>query len=352
MADLEVRHGDLYAATEGRAFWALDDLSALRQMSADVSKDAVHLFTPRSALLGGGPSPATTTAGRNTPAGANVYYALASVPDSATAMKIEFLDGAGKVLQSYARSSGSAPAAGPPGFGGAPPRPRLEPKVGLNAFQWDLRAEPPTTLPGGIAMFGGPTNGYLVGPGRYQVRLTVGSTVVTQPLEVRLDPRVTISPAEVAARDSMTRAINARVGEIHDALIRIRDVKDQVTRFVDHAKDAPNATAISAQGKTIGEKVDTLGPKLSTKAANGQDIINFRNGINAQYVFLLGNVEGNDVLTQPVRDRFAELERLWGALRSQVDVLEQQDVPAFNKLLQEGKVEGVIVPKPKPKVVM
>ena len=135
-------------------------------------------------------------------------------------------------------------------------------------------------------------------------------------------------------------------------MIRIRDVKDQVTRFVDHAKEAPNAAAISAQGKTIGEKVDTLGPKLSTKAANGQDIINFRNGINAQYVFLLGNVEGNDVLTQPVRDRFAELERLWGALRSQVDVLEQQDVPAFNKLLQEGKVEGVIVPKPKPKVVM
>jgi hypothetical protein len=201
-------------------------------------------------------------------------------------------------------------------------------------------------------MFGGPTNGYLVAPGRYQVRLTVGTAVETQPLEVRLDPRTAISPAEVAARDSMTRAINARVGEIHDALIRIRDVKDQVTRFVDHAKDVPNADAIAAKGKAIGEKVDTLGPKLSTKAANGQDIINFRNGINAQYVFLLGNVEGNDVLTQPVRERFAELERLWGALRSQVDVLEQQDVPAFNKLLQEGKVEGVIVPKPKPKVVM
>jgi hypothetical protein len=47
-----------------------------------------------------------------------------------------------------------------------------------------------------------------------------------------------------------------------------------------------------------------------------------------------------------------ELERLWGTLKSQVDVLEQQDVPAFNKLLQDGKVEGVIVPKPKPKIVM
>jgi len=69
-------------------------------------------------------------------------------------------------------------------------------------------------------------------------------------------------------------------------------------------------------------------------------------------VFLLGNLEGNDVVTQPVRDRFAELEKLWSALKGQVDVLEMQDVPEFNKLLGEGKVEGVIVPKPKPKVVM
>jgi photosystem II stability/assembly factor-like uncharacterized protein len=354
IADLEIRHDDLYAATEGRAFWALDDLSALREMNAGGMSAATHLFAPRPALLAGGPSPATTSAGRNPPAGANIYYWLSTAPDSAASIKLEFLDAAGKVLQTYARSAAPGAAGSPPvqgGFG-APPRARLEPKAGLNAFQWDLRAEPPTTLPGGIAMFGGPTNGYLVAPGRYQVRLTVGTTVLTQPLEVRSDPRRTIAAAEVAARDSLAKLINARVGEIHDALIRIRDVKEQVTRFVDRSKDAPNATAITAKGKTIGEKVDTLGPKLSTKAANGQDIINFRNGINAQYVFLLGNLEGNDVLTQPVRERFVELEKMWGALRSEVDVLEQQDVPAFNKLLEDGKVEGVIVPKPKPKVIM
>ena len=257
----------------------------------------------------------------------------------------------------FGKSAASASAFGVGGGGGGggfgpPPRPRLEPKVGLNAFQWDLRAETPTTLPGNISLFGGPTNGYRVAPGKYQVRLTAGTTVLTQPFDVVGDPRLDIPAVEVAAHDSMARAINARVSEINDALIRIRDVKEQVTRFVDRSKEAPNAAAISAKGKAIGQKADTLVPKLSTKAANGQDIINFRNGINAQYVFLLGNLEGNDVVTQPVRDRFAELEKLWSALKGQVDVLEMQDVPEFNKLLGEGKVEGVIVPKPKPKVVM
>jgi hypothetical protein len=355
VSDLDVRHDDLYAATEGRAFWALDDLSALRQLNAQVTASAAHLFAPRPALLAGGPSPATTSAGRNPPYGANVYYWLASAPDSAAALKLEFLDAGGKVLRSYDRSAppvAGGGAGGGGGPGGGPPRARLEPKAGLNAFQWDLRAEPPTTLPGNISMFGGPTTGYLVAPGKYQVRLTVGAAVETQPLEVRNDPRREIPAAEVAARDSLARAINARVSEINDALIRVRDVKDQVTRFMDRAKDAPNAAAIAAKGKEIGTKADTLGPKLSTKAANGQDIINFHNGMNAQYVFLLGNLEGNDVVTQPVRERFQELEKLWGALKSQVDVLELQDVQEFNKLLEAGKVEGVIVPKPKPKVVM
>jgi hypothetical protein len=348
IADLDVRHDDLYAATEGRAFWALDDLSALRQLSPQMVASPAHLFTPRAALRGGGPSPATTSAGRNPPSGANIYYWLASAPDSTTDFKLEFLDGAGKTIRTFEKSKPAAPGSPAP----TPPGPRLEPKAGLNAFQWNLRANPPTALPGNISMFGGPTDGYLIPPGQYQVRMTYATTTQTDALEVLPDPRLATPAAEIAAHDSLAKLINTRVGEINESLIRLRDVKDQIAKFVERSKDAPNAPAIAAQGKLIGEKTDTLGPKLSTKAANGQDIINYRNGINAQYVFLLGNLEGNDIVTQPVRDRLVELEKLWSALRTQVETIEQQDVPELNKLLEAGKVDGVIVPKPKPKVIM
>ncbi|AHG88653.1 glycosyl hydrolase BNR repeat-containing protein [Gemmatirosa kalamazoonensis] len=357
VTDLEIRHGDLYASTEGRAFWALDDLSALRQMNDTVARDSVHLFAPRRAFLAGGPAAPTTTGGRNPPPGANVYILLAKAPDSSQTVKLEALDSAGRVLRTYTRRPSGAPAASAPDAApnagpNAASRTALDLKAGLNAFQWDLRADPPTTLPGNINVWGGTTTGYRVAPGRYQIRLTVGSVVQTQPLEVRQDPRLQTTPAEVAARDSIMRALNARVGEIHDALIRLRDVKEQVSRFVDRAKDAPNATAIQAKGKAIAATIDSLEPKLSTKAANGQDVINYRNGINAQYAFLLGNVEQNDVVTQPSRERFAELERLWTALRGQADAVVQSEVAAFNKLLQDGGVGGVIVPTPKPKVAM
>jgi photosystem II stability/assembly factor-like uncharacterized protein len=351
IADLEVRHGDLYAATEGRAFWALDDLTPLRQMNDQIAKSDVYLYAPRPALLGGGASAPTTTAGRNPPAGANIYYTLAKLPDSAQVVKLEFLDAGGRLLRTYSRG---APAAAPAPGGGPPGviRNIASVKSGLNAFQWDLRAEPPATLPGNINIWGGPGGGYLVSPGRYQVRLTAGTTVLTQPFDVRSDPRMNTSPADIASRDSLTHAANARVGEIHDALLRIRDVKDQVAKFVDRTKETPTSAAIASKGKEITDKVETLDPQLSTKAANGQDVINYRNGINAQYAFLLGNIESNDVVSQPSRERFAELERLWAALKLQVDTLENQDVPAFNKLLQDGGLGGVIVQAKKPRIVM
>jgi hypothetical protein len=227
----------------------------------------------------------------------------------------------------------------------------MELKAGLNAVQWDLRAEPPTALPGNINVWG-PTNGYRVAPGRYQVRLTVDSVVRTQGFEVRQDPRVAAPAAEVAARDSLARTLNARVTEIHDALLRLRDVREQVAKFVERTKDAPAAATIAAKGKEITGRAEALEPKLSTKAANGQDVINYRNGINAQYAFLLGNVEQSDVVTRPSRERFAELETLWAALRAQVEAIERQEVPAFNKLLQEAGASGVIVRVKSAKVVM
>ena len=81
-------------------------------------------------------------------------------------------------------------------------------------------------------------------------------------------------------------------------------------------------------------------------------MINYRNGINAQYAFLLGNVEGSDVVSRPARERLTELERLWAALRGQVDGVLREDVPAFNKLLLDAGAAGVIVSGKKPALIL
>ena len=334
VTDLEVRHGDLIASTEGRAFWILDDLSAVRQHADSVATAATHLFRPRPAYLlaGGGGFGGSRTAGRNPPSGATVHFRLASAPDTATTVRMEFLDASGAVLRSYSNKEGTGAA-------------RLAPKAGYNAFSWDLRRAAPTSLPN-IVLFGAPQGGGArVAPGNYQVRLTVGTVTRTQPLEVRQDPRITAAPAQVAERDSVAQLLVRRIGEIHDAVLRVRDLKTQVQGFVTRTKDADSAKVIAASGGTIVKKLETLDPRMTTKAQNGQDIINFANGINGQYGFLLGQVEGNPVVTQGVKERLAELERLWGSLRTEVETVENVDIAAFNKLLQAAGVEPVVAKK-------
>jgi len=174
------------------------------------------------------------------------------------------------------------------------------------------------------------------------VRLTVGSTVMTQPLVVKQDPRIDAPLSVIAERDSVANLLSSRINEIHESVLRLRDVKAQVQGYVARAKETSAADTIGKAGRALGGKLDKMDPRLTTKAANGQDIINFANGINGQYGFLLGQVEGNTALSQPVKERLAELEKIWQGIRAEVEAIENVDVPAFNALLKANNVPGVI----------
>jgi photosystem II stability/assembly factor-like uncharacterized protein len=337
VTDLKVKHGDLIAATEGRAFWILDDLSVIRQRADSLVTLAAHLYAPRKAILAGGSSGggggAPRNAGRNPAYGATIYYRLATAADSATAVKIDVLDAKGAVIRSYASKSDSDD--------------KLPAKAGLNSMTWNLRRTGPTKVPG-VLLFQAPSDGgSRVPAGMYQVRLTAGKVVQTASLEVLPDPRVDVPRAVIAERDSIATLLSNRINEIHDAVLRVRDLKTQVTSFTSRTKQAVNADTIAKAGKALSDKLGKLDPRMTTKAGNGQDIINFANGINGQFGFLLGQVEANPSLTTPVKQRLAELEKLWSALRGEVEQVETVDVAAFNALLQQGKVDGVITPAKK-----
>ena len=93
--DLEVTQGDLVAATHGRSFYILDDVSALRQLTPEIAQAPMHLFKPRAAYrvnwgggFGGGGG-REHPVGKNPPNGAVVYYTLSSPNQKVT---LDFLD--------------------------------------------------------------------------------------------------------------------------------------------------------------------------------------------------------------------------------------------------------------------
>jgi photosystem II stability/assembly factor-like uncharacterized protein len=340
VTDLEVRHGDLIASTEGRAFWILDDLSPLRQHSATVASAAAHLYQPRDAVLaGGGGGGPTDRVGRNPAYGATLHVRLATAPDSATAITLDILDARGAVVRSLSTRASA-------------PLDRITLRAGLNTIGWNLRRTGPTTLPN-VTLFGAPNGGPLVMPGTYTARLTVGGVEQRRAFAVKRDPRLEEVPmAVLAARDSLAVTIATRIGEMHDQVVQVRDVRTQVQGVVTRAKELPLGDSIGIAGRGVVSKLDGFEPRLTTKAGNGQDIINYPNGLNGQFGFLWGEIEGNPGLTRPSRERFVEVEAAWRALRGEIEAFMANDLAAFNRLLQRAGVPGVITTAPKPIGIM
>src|SRR5439155_23236672 len=48
--DLAIEQDDLVAATYGRSFWILDDITPLRQVNPSLASGGVHLFAPRTPI--------------------------------------------------------------------------------------------------------------------------------------------------------------------------------------------------------------------------------------------------------------------------------------------------------------
>lgn len=224
--DLLVHRGDLIAATQGRALWALDDLTPLRRFDGEALAAPLALAPPapahrlRANLNRDTPLPPEEPRGENPPVGAVVDYWLAAAAKGP--VTIEILDAGGRVLRTQRSDDRERRATEPVYFAdlwlGAPARPGTG--AGHHRLVWDLRLPPPDVLEARFsiaALPGRPTpelpQGALVPPGRYQVRVSADGARVTQPLEVVPDPRV----AESAERYAELASFQ---GEVAGALER------------------------------------------------------------------------------------------------------------------------------------
>jgi photosystem II stability/assembly factor-like uncharacterized protein len=222
--DLVIHDDDLVIATHGRSFWILDDVTPLRQMSAEVAAAEAYLFRPemayrlRASSFEGTPLPVDTAQGENPPDGALIDYYLKSAFGGE--VTLEVLDSAGKLVRRYS-SSDKPPRIDPKrleftaSWIHSPQPPSAEP--GMHRFVWDVRYE---GGPGGnpmAAMFRGGGGGPWALPGQYTVKLTVAGQSYTQPLTLKMDPRVKTPLADLALQFKMAREISGAQAQVSAA---------------------------------------------------------------------------------------------------------------------------------------
>jgi photosystem II stability/assembly factor-like uncharacterized protein len=336
VTDLVVKNNDLVISTQGRSFWILDDVSALRQMNPSTLRKA-HLFDPSPAPLFGGPVGGGSTSGQNPARGVVFYYWLQDEPKEKTEITLEITDGQGKLVRKVSSKEAE-------GVSDDDKPPKLPARAGLNRFAWDFRYPDTSKLPGMI-LWSGSTAGPEVVPGTYRATFKALGDSETVAFEVRPDPRLGVSAADYQARFDLLQGIYKKVTETHDAVARIRDLRDQIKETAERTKSATKDTTIAAAAKTLDKNLTTIEEALyQTKNKSSQDPLNFPIRLNDKLASLTGVVESavappTSQTLDVYRDLTGKVDAELGRLHDLIAV----DLTKFNQLVRDQNVPAVVV---------
>jgi photosystem II stability/assembly factor-like uncharacterized protein len=350
ITDLVVKDDDLVASTQGRSFWVLDGLGPVRQLKAEAAAADVHLFTPDPALrfVGGG-GRAQPPLGQNPPGGAAVYYYLKTEPKEKEEVTLEILDGQGQTIRSFSslkdEEGAPEPSGEGEGFGPPPSMRKLPAKAGTNRFVWDLRY-PDAKRFKGMILWSAEMRGPMAVPGTYEVRLKAAGKTLTQPLELRADPRLKTSAADYQKQFDLQAKIRDKVSETHEAIARIRGVREQVVSAAERAKGLPDEKAIADAAEEFKKKLTAVEEALyQTKNQSSQDPLNFPIRLNNKLASLAGVV--GSAAGAPTDQSYAVYDDLAGKIDGELATLKavlDEDLAAFNQLVRDKNVLAVKAP--------
>ena len=347
--DLVIKDNDLVVATHGRAFWILDDLTPLRQYTDDsAQKDAV-LYTPATAYRiqagASGERRASKRAGQNPPVGAVIYYFLKDAPKKDSETKIEILDASGKVIRKYSSTEFNT-LEEPPDPDDKKPEKELKPEAGLNRFVWDLRYDEARRVPGYyLYEYGAGARGPVAVPGHYQVRLTTAGQTQTAGFDLKLDPRVKVSQADLEEQFKLLLETRDELSRVYDTVNQIQDVRTQLTGLKRRLPENAPKNIVSAADGLERKLVAVREGLINLEITANEDSLAYPPQLDAKLAYLAMDVGTADSApTEAESLQFDKLKRQTGELVSRWEDLQRRDLAAFQKLTAEGSLSTVVVP--------
>lgn len=351
--DLVIHADDVVVGTHGRGFWILDNITALRQMSDLVTKADVHLFKPQLTYRiqrnqnTDTPLPQEEPHGQNPPDGAMIDYILKS---DASAVTVEILDASGKLVRRYANRDKPDEIdreLNVPDYW-IRPTAILPAKAGMHRFLWDLFYTAPAALSFAYpisAVYGDTPReprGTVVLPGTYTVKLTVDGKSYTQPITIKMDPRVKTPAAGLAQMFTLSRKVSNLMQQDYDALLAARDLRKQVRGL---QPTGALAQTVQAFDQKLGTFIGGGGGRFGRGGGAAEP--DFAR-INGDLSGLLTILEGADATptTQSARN-VVDAEKGLVALLAKWAEFKAKDVPALNQQLRPAGLGAVTVAEPK-----
>lgn len=275
--DMQIHDNDLILGTHGRGFWVMDDISSLRQIKPGFVGQQAILLKPTVAYrlkeseYHGEPMPPDIPHASNPPTGAILEYYLGKAVHGPVTLSI--YNDKGRLVRRY-DSNTKLPKRPLQNFNPAweGPRVHLSAKPGMHRFIWNLRSTPPQApigYAGALVLHGTPLGplGPLVLPGEYRVVLTANGHKYSEPLTVKLDPRVKATVNALRAQRDLGVSITHSISR---ATRLIRQAKSDMRRAQKsgNSRQVHSIKRLMAKSNVTGARNQLLGLLHSVEAAD------------------------------------------------------------------------------------
>jgi len=340
VTDLKVHRNDLVVATQGRSLWILDDLEVLRQVDEQVAAADRHLYQPDDVrrLRTHGWSVEGPRWGENPPQGAVFHYYFEEAPEQEVQLTIR--DEQGAVVRTY--SSDEAQRA----HDEEPPVPAEQ---GGNRFNWTLKYPGPDVVDDARPtedddIIWGNLDGPRAVPGTYEVELSVGDWSQTRTFEVEADPRVDVSREALQEQFDLHRDVADLLEQGHDALRRLRSVRNQLTQTAD-LRDETGTRDLDARADSIVHAITRIENALLETTPG--DVAKLEPEWSSHLAWLVDYVASAPHRpNEQAYERYQDLQDEFEDRRETVEQVLDREVPAYNDAAVEADLPRVVVPTP------
>lgn len=334
ITDLTIKNNDLIVATQGRAFWMIDDLSLVQQMDPSIKSKSLHAYAANPAYRmpavfsrWGAMAGVPANSAMNPPKGAVINFYAGNVTDSSTASVAVFDKNKKLISRTTTESKGNA----------------IKLAKGNNQFIWDLQYPGSDKIDELILWTGAPGTITAI-PGNYTAVVRVDKDSVEVPFTLLADPNYKCSQEDYEAQMKFLLQVQGKFNEVIKGIKDIRQAKSQMSDFVSKQGKACPAE-VKQMADSLSKALTAIEEKLhQTKAKSGQDVLNFPIRLDDKIggVFDMAS-SGNMAPAKQSVAVYNELAAQADVELAKIKVIVTDGLKAFNKLVREKELPVVVI---------
>jgi len=309
VTDLALAENDLIVATQGRGFYILDDLSAVRRASYVRAPARLEIIGVEDCYRVGG-------------AKAGLTFVVVDSLTKDEIVTIDVIDPESKVIKTWSTAKTSTDTG------------KLEILKGINYFTWSLQY-PSAKKPKDMILWWASTAGPMAAPGRYSFRLTLNELTNSTSFNIHVDPNSEGDSAALVAKFKFLNEVVQKVDETHAAIEDMQKISDQLAQLVSRHPELNDTDTLVVENKRIRQELDSLINDLyQTKIQSEQDPINYPIRLNNQLAHLNSLVSmGSLGPTQQAVAVKVELINAIDERLKRLDEIRSDEIPTYNRLI-------------------